>query len=126
VEHSSCDGSSAGSAWGRSWSNWLLRAIWRGFMPTRMRTASGTLQSSQLHDLLDNPFRLWSIGGSVLAPLLNREAPVARNPPRLGNVALLRLQLCQLLLAARDGIQRVIHLGKGVAPAEQPATRSAG
>ena len=30
------------------------------------------------HDLLDNPFRLWSIGGSVLAPLLNREALTAQ------------------------------------------------
>jgi outer membrane protein TolC len=27
---------------------------------------------------LDNPFRLWSIGGSILAPLLNREALTAQ------------------------------------------------
>ncbi len=47
-------------------------------LPSLNLTASGTLQSSQLHDLLDNPFRLWSIGGSVLAPLLNREALTAQ------------------------------------------------
>ncbi|WP_339358396.1 TolC family protein, partial [Klebsiella pneumoniae] len=27
-----------------------------------------------LPDLLDNPLRLWSLGGSILAPLLNRQA----------------------------------------------------
>ncbi len=27
-----------------------------------------------LPDLLDNPLRLWSVGGSILAPLLNRQA----------------------------------------------------
>lgn len=47
-------------------------------LPTLNLTASGTLQSNELHQLLDNPFRLWSIGGSVLAPLLNREALTAQ------------------------------------------------
>ncbi|WP_034913969.1 efflux transporter outer membrane subunit [Erwinia sp. 9145] len=47
-------------------------------LPSLNLTASGTLQSSSLHQLLDNPFRLWSIGGSVLAPLLNREALTAQ------------------------------------------------
>jgi len=41
-------------------------------------TASGTLQSSVLHQLVDDPFRLWSVGGSILAPLLNREALTAQ------------------------------------------------
>ncbi|MDU4095236.1 MAG: TolC family protein, partial [Pantoea sp.] len=47
-------------------------------LPSLNLTASGTLQSSVLHQLIDNPFRLWSIGGSVLAPLLNREALTAQ------------------------------------------------
>ncbi|EOW6769124.1 efflux transporter outer membrane subunit [Cronobacter muytjensii] len=37
-------------------------------------TASGSLQENTLPELLANPLRLWSMGASVLAPLLNREA----------------------------------------------------
>ncbi|WP_215848301.1 efflux transporter outer membrane subunit [Candidatus Pantoea bituminis] len=47
-------------------------------LPSLNLTATGTMQSSILHQLVDNPFRLWSIGGSVLAPLLNREALTAQ------------------------------------------------
>lgn len=47
-------------------------------LPNLNLTATGTLQSSVLHQLVENPFRLWSIGGSVLAPLLNREALTAQ------------------------------------------------
>lgn len=47
-------------------------------LPTLNLTASGTLQSSVLHELVDNPFRLWSVGGSILAPLFNREALTAQ------------------------------------------------
>lgn len=47
-------------------------------LPSLNLTASGTLESMALHQLVDNPFRLWSIGGSVLAPLLNREALTAQ------------------------------------------------
>lgn len=47
-------------------------------LPSLNLTATGTLQSSVLHQLVDNPFRLWSVGGSVLAPLLNREALTAQ------------------------------------------------
>ena len=47
-------------------------------LPSLNLTASGTLQSSVLHELTENPFRLWSIGGSVLAPILNREALTAQ------------------------------------------------
>ncbi|QKJ86706.1 efflux transporter outer membrane subunit [Paramixta manurensis] len=47
-------------------------------LPSLNLTASGTLQSSVLHQLAENPFRLWSVGGSVLAPLLNREALTAQ------------------------------------------------
>lgn len=43
-------------------------------LPSLNLTADGTLQSSHLHDLIADPFRLWSIGGSILAPILNREA----------------------------------------------------
>lgn len=47
-------------------------------LPSLNLTASGTMQSSVLHELVENPFRLWSVGGSVLAPLLNREALTAQ------------------------------------------------
>ncbi|WP_147196783.1 efflux transporter outer membrane subunit [Pantoea sp. MBD-2R] len=47
-------------------------------LPSLNLTASGTVQSGVLHQLVDNPFRLWSIGGSVLAPILNREALTAQ------------------------------------------------
>ncbi|WP_240494328.1 efflux transporter outer membrane subunit [Pantoea sp. 1.19] len=47
-------------------------------LPSLTLTASGTLQGSTLNQLLSDPFRLWSIGGSVLAPLLNREALTAQ------------------------------------------------
>lgn len=47
-------------------------------LPSLNLTASGTLESTVLHQLVDNPFRLWSIGGSVLAPLLNRETLTAQ------------------------------------------------
>lgn len=47
-------------------------------LPSLNLTATGTLQSSVLHQLVDDPFRLWSVGGSVLAPLLNREALTAQ------------------------------------------------
>lgn len=47
-------------------------------LPGLNLTATGTLQNSVLHQLADNPFRLWSVGGSILAPLLNREALTAQ------------------------------------------------
>lgn len=47
-------------------------------LPAINLTATGTMQTSVLHELVDNPFRLWSIGGSVLAPLFNREALTAQ------------------------------------------------
>ncbi len=43
-------------------------------LPSLNLVASGSLQDSTLSQLVDNPLRLWSIGGSILAPLLNREA----------------------------------------------------
>ncbi len=43
-------------------------------LPSINLVASGSLQDSTLSQLIDNPLRLWSIGGSILAPLLNREA----------------------------------------------------
>ena len=43
-------------------------------LPSINLTASGSMQDDTLPGLLDNPLRLWSIGGSILAPLLNREA----------------------------------------------------
>lgn len=55
-----------------------LASAQASLLPSLNLTASGTLQSSELHNLLDNPFRLWSIGGSILAPLLNREALTAQ------------------------------------------------
>ncbi|MEZ3498176.1 efflux transporter outer membrane subunit [Pantoea sp. KPR_PJ] len=47
-------------------------------LPSLNLTASGTLESTALHQLIDNPVRLWSVGGSVLAPILNREAQTAQ------------------------------------------------
>lgn len=47
-------------------------------LPSLNLTASGGFESYQLHELIDNPFRLWSIGGSVLAPVFNREALTAQ------------------------------------------------
>ncbi|KOC90504.1 efflux transporter outer membrane subunit [Winslowiella iniecta] len=55
-----------------------LQSSQANLLPSLNLTASGTLQSSVLHQLVDNPFRLWSVGGSVLAPLLNREALTAQ------------------------------------------------
>ncbi len=43
-------------------------------LPSINLTATGSLQDRTLPDLLDNPLRLWSLGGSILAPLLNRQA----------------------------------------------------
>ncbi|HBT4840413.1 efflux transporter outer membrane subunit, partial [Klebsiella quasipneumoniae] len=43
-------------------------------LPSINLTATGSLQDRTLPDLLDDPLRLWSIGGSILAPLLNRQA----------------------------------------------------
>lgn len=43
-------------------------------LPSINLVASGSLQDGMLSQLLENPLRLWSIGGSILAPLLNREA----------------------------------------------------
>lgn len=43
-------------------------------LPSINLVATGSLQDSTLSQLIDNPLRLWSIGGSILAPLLNREA----------------------------------------------------
>ena len=55
-----------------------LQSSRAALLPSLNLTATGTLQSSALHDLIGDPFRLWSIGGSVLAPLLNREALTAQ------------------------------------------------
>ncbi|KNC95548.1 efflux transporter outer membrane subunit [Trabulsiella odontotermitis] len=43
-------------------------------LPSINLTASGSYQHDSLSGLLDNPLRLWSVGGSILAPLLNRQA----------------------------------------------------
>jgi NodT family efflux transporter outer membrane factor (OMF) lipoprotein len=43
-------------------------------LPSLNLTASGSMQDDTLPGLLDNPLRLWNIGGSILAPLLNRQA----------------------------------------------------
>lgn len=43
-------------------------------LPSINLTATGSMQDRTLPDLLDNPLRLWSLGGSILAPLLNRQA----------------------------------------------------
>lgn len=42
-------------------------------LPSINLTASGSEQDNTLPGLLDNPLQLWSLGGSILAPLLNRQ-----------------------------------------------------
>lgn len=43
-------------------------------LPSLNLTATGNIQDRTLPGLLDNPLQLWSAGGSILAPLLNRQA----------------------------------------------------
>jgi len=43
-------------------------------LPSINLTAGGSVQDRTLPGLLDNPLQLWSLGGSILAPLLNRQA----------------------------------------------------
>jgi len=43
-------------------------------LPSINLTAGGSVQDNTLPGLLDNPLQLWSLGGSILAPLLNRQA----------------------------------------------------
>ncbi|WP_312884989.1 efflux transporter outer membrane subunit [Candidatus Sodalis endolongispinus] len=50
-----------------------LAASRANLLPSINLTATGTLQDDALAKLLDTPFRLWSVGGSILAPLINRE-----------------------------------------------------
>lgn len=42
-------------------------------LPSINLTAGGSIQDRTLPGLLDNPLQLWSLGGSILAPLLNRQ-----------------------------------------------------
>ncbi|HFZ8993387.1 TPA: efflux transporter outer membrane subunit [Citrobacter freundii] len=51
-----------------------LAASRASLLPSLNLTASASVQDRTLSGLLDNPFRLWSVGGSILAPLLNRQA----------------------------------------------------
>lgn len=50
-----------------------LAASQAQLLPSISLTASGSYQDNSLAGLLDNPLRLWSVGGSILAPLLNRQ-----------------------------------------------------
>jgi len=51
-----------------------LAASRASLLPSINLTATGSVQDPALHGLLDNPLQLWSVGGSILAPLLNRQA----------------------------------------------------
>ncbi len=51
-----------------------LAASRASLLPSINLTATGSIQDRTLPGLLDNPLKLWSIGGSILAPLLNRQA----------------------------------------------------
>lgn len=51
-----------------------LAASRASLLPSINLTATGSVQDRTLLGLLDNPLQLWSIGGSILAPLLNRQA----------------------------------------------------
>lgn len=51
-----------------------LAASRASLLPSFNLTAGGSIQDRTLPGLLDNPLQLWSLGGSILAPLLNRQA----------------------------------------------------
>lgn len=51
-----------------------LAASRASLLPSINLTATGSIQDRTLSGLLDNPLQLWSVGGSILAPLLNRQA----------------------------------------------------
>lgn len=51
-----------------------LAASRASLLPSINLTATGSIQDRTLPGLLDNPLQLWSLGGSILAPLLNRQA----------------------------------------------------
>lgn len=51
-----------------------LAASRASLLPSINLTATGSVQDRTLPGLLDNPLQLWSLGGSILAPLLNRQA----------------------------------------------------
>lgn len=51
-----------------------LAASRANLLPSISLTATGSVQDRALSGLLDNPLQLWSVGGSILAPLLNRQA----------------------------------------------------
>ena len=51
-----------------------LAASRASLLPSINLTATGSIQDRTLSGLLDNPLQLWSAGGSILAPLLNRRA----------------------------------------------------
>lgn len=51
-----------------------LAASRASLLPSINLTATGSAQDRTLPGLLDNPLQLWSVGGSILAPLLNRQA----------------------------------------------------
>lgn len=51
-----------------------LDASRASLLPSINLTATGSLQDRTLSGLLDNPLQLWSVGASILAPLLNRQA----------------------------------------------------
>lgn len=50
-----------------------LAASRASLLPSINLTAGGSIQDRTLPGLLDNPLQLWSLGGSILAPLLNRQ-----------------------------------------------------
>ena len=51
-----------------------LAASRASLLPSINLTATGSVQDRTLSGLLDNPLQIWSVGGSILAPLLNRQA----------------------------------------------------
>lgn len=51
-----------------------LAASRASLLPSINLTATGSVQDRTLSGLLDNRLQLWSVGGSILAPLLNRQA----------------------------------------------------
>lgn len=92
-------------------------------LPSLNLTASGTLQEDTLAEVLASPFRLWSLGGSVLAPIINREAlnaqvdvsMAARNQALYQYESVVRNAFAQV----NNSIDAINRLGEQLTEAEQ-------
>ncbi|MDU6411395.1 MAG: efflux transporter outer membrane subunit [Yersiniaceae bacterium] len=92
-------------------------------LPSLNLTAGGTLQEDTLEAVLAHPFRLWSLGGSVLAPIINREALNAQVDISMAarNQALYQYEYVvrNAFVQVNDSIDAITRLGEQLSEAEQ-------